>query len=505
MMHKNQVEGYLSVYLALCLTVMLSLFFALLEGVRDGAIRVESACIVDIGLNSVMAEYHRELLSQFNIFAIDSSYGSSSQGREYTQARLQAYIERNASTDTVLLSTYLYRDFLGLSVSDVEITKVQILSDGDGALFRQLAVEAIKDDVGLDLLTELVDQLDTVEEYALDTRDIEAEKAAADSALESFSSSAQTADVSQETDADEDADADSEIDESHETSVTIVNPTSGIETAKSAGILKLVLKDADSVSTNSVVLEDLIFARISADNLNQGNIEVEDTSTLETLTQRFLFQEYLLRYLGNYAAQKDESALSYEIEYLICGKDNDTDNLKGVATRLLAIRCAADAVYLYADETKTAQAEVIATVLTTLLLVPEAAEAMTNVLLLGWATAEGIYDVKTLFAGGSIPLMKDSSSWHYSLEGILSSWTNADTGSSDDGLNYQAYLRILMSLTSLDTITYRAMDMVEADIRQTDGNTYFRLDACYTQIEAEITINSSYGYTNTFTGKKSYE
>ena len=49
-------------------------------------------------------------------------------------------------------------------------------------------------------------------------------------------------------------------------------------------------------------------------------------------------------------------------------------------------------------------------------------------------------------------------------------------------------------LTNLDTLTGRAMNVIEADIRRTPGNNFFRLDACYVKVEAEIRIKSSYGY-----------
>ena len=79
-MKREKQNGYLTVYLALVLAVMLSLYLALIEGVRSNAIRLEAECVTDIGLNSVMAEYHRELLNRYNLFAVDSSYGTARAG-----------------------------------------------------------------------------------------------------------------------------------------------------------------------------------------------------------------------------------------------------------------------------------------------------------------------------------------------------------------------------------------------------------------------------------------
>ena len=73
-------NAYLTVYLTLCLAVILSLFLALIDGARRNGARLEAEIVTDIGLQSIMAEYHRELMKQYNLFAIDTSYGTEQQG-----------------------------------------------------------------------------------------------------------------------------------------------------------------------------------------------------------------------------------------------------------------------------------------------------------------------------------------------------------------------------------------------------------------------------------------
>ena len=128
---------------------------------------------------------------------------------------------------------------------------------------------------------------------------------------------------------------------------------------------------------------------------------------------------------------------------------------------------------------------------------------METAILLGWAYAESVYDVKTLLAGGKVPLLKDRDSWHYSLQAALSGELN-DGGEEGKGLSYLDYLRIFMTLTDLDLLTVRAMNMVEADIRQTAGNSLFRLDACYDGFQATIDISSSFGYKYELNRKRVY-
>ena len=50
-------NAYLTVTLALCLAVILSLFLTLIDGVRRNGARLEAECVTDIGLQSIMAAH----------------------------------------------------------------------------------------------------------------------------------------------------------------------------------------------------------------------------------------------------------------------------------------------------------------------------------------------------------------------------------------------------------------------------------------------------------------
>ena len=60
-------------------------------------------------------------------------------------------------------------------------------------------------------------------------------------------------------------------------------------------------------------------------------------------------------------------------------------------------------------------------------------------------------------------------------------------------------------LTGLEKLTLRAMDMVEADIRLTPGNQFFRLDGCVAQFRANVRIDSGFGYGFEIIRQKGYE
>ena len=475
-MKEKGLSGYLTVYLALVLTLLLSLCLSLIEGARSNAIRLEAACVADAGINSVFAEYHRELLRQYNLFAIDSAYGTGYPCKENTVRHLEKYINRNFSMEDIFLSDFLYKNFIALQLKNIEVTGMSVLTDEEGAVFRQCAVDAVKADVGIDLLEHVTEWTETITGEGLLEGDIAAQKRQTDAQIQEYDG------------------REIRLSEEEWITIDVTNPTDGLEQIRSRGILDAVIAQPSELSTKAIVTGDLIGRRLEEGRISQGNIPIAQLGAAEQLTEHFFFQEYLLRYLGSYRKEKESGALSYQIEYLLVGKDTDLENLKGVADRLCMLREAANALYLFSDESKCAQAEMAATALATLFMVPEIAPLLKTTLLLGWAYAESLYDVKTLLAGGRIPLIKDASSWHYGLEAALAVEGGQQEETASGGLSYEDYLRAMMLLTDTKVLTGRAMDMVEADIRLTPGNAGFRLDGCYDGLEVLIEVKSAYGY-----------
>lgn len=474
-------NAYLTVYLTLCLTLILSLYLALIDGARRGGSAMEAGCAAEMGMQNIMAEYHRELLNQFNLFAIDSSYGTEVCGKKNTEAHLMGYLDKNLSAEGVL-GQYLYRDFMGLQADDAELTGVSILTDGKGSVFRSMAIEAVKNDVGLNIFDEIQGWMSVVEVNGLGSLDYDGEMQRLDETLGEYDG------------------REVQISETETICLEVENPAAQLNAKRGLGILRLVTENPESLSGKAIDGTVLVGHRMEQGKINSGNLK---TPPSDSLVDRVLFQEYLLRYLGRYGSGKDGGALDYQIEYLIAGKNCDTDNLHSVSNRLSALREASNVIYLLTDAEKSAEIHEAAILACGLIALPELIPVLEAAILFGWAYAESVYDVKTLLAGGRVPLMKDKSSWHYSLENAL--WGNLDEETGDGrGLSYQDYLRILMMLTDPDTLTIRAMNLVEADIRLTSGNARFRLDACYAEVEAVMRISSSFGYKYELCRRRAY-
>jgi hypothetical protein len=480
----HRVPGYLTVYVALSMAVLLSLCLTLIEGVRQNTIRLEAECVMDIGLNSILAEYHRELQQQYNLFYIDTSYGTDRGTYHNTEEHLQHYLERNLSTGHTLPESWFYRDLLDIRLDQVQISGIAIATDENGGNIRRQAVEAIKDDIGITLLEEVMSRLKTVEAYGLDTRDVAGEKESVDRQIQSYDG------------------MEKQISEEETIVIDVNNPTDALDAKRSVGILQLVAEDTEVLSRRSVSLSGQPSARHRAGALSAGNII--GSSDNESLTDKLLFGEYLLRYCDYYGNTNKEGGLAYQTEYLIAGKDNDLDNLKSVVYRISAIREVANAIYLYSDSAKCAEAEVLAAALAAAMLLPEIQPLLKTTILLGWAYAESLYDVKVLLAGNPVPIIKDASSWHCDLQSIFGEEQTAGAAPGGGGLYYQDYLRLLLALTDTGTQTFRFIDIVEMDIRTTKGNASFRIDACVDGVTASAQMTSGYGYSLSISRTKHY-
>jgi hypothetical protein len=338
--------------------------------------------------------------------------------------------------------------------------------------------------VGLALLEEAAARVQTLEAYGLDHRDVAGEKENVDRQIQSYDG------------------MEKEISEEETVTIDVNNPTDALDAKRSVGILQLVDEDTAALSRHAANLSILPTARNREGILSQGNMggEIEKEGILDKL----IFGEYLLRYCDYYSNTQKAGGLAYQVEYLIAGKNNDVDNLKSVVHRISAIREAANAFYLYSDAVKCGEADALAAALSAAMLLPEIQPLLKTTILLGWAYAESLYDVKSLLAGHPVPLMKNADSWHCDIQSIFGEEQTDGVTGSGSGLYYRDYLRLLLALTDIETQTFRFLDIVELDIRATKGNEAFRIDTCIDAVTARADMTSGYGYALSISRTKQY-
>ncbi|MCR4791721.1 MAG: DUF5702 domain-containing protein [Lachnospiraceae bacterium] len=491
--------------MTMTLAILISLCLTMIEGARRSAMRMEAELITDTAMRSVFAEYNRELMRQYNIFAIDSSYGSSYSGAEMASAHFREYMEKNYTSE-VQMPWLDHRDLIGAYPESAGIERVTYLTDDAGRVFRRCAIDAIRDDYGITAAEEVLGWISSSELIASDSRNIleEMNEEASSVSGEALSErERRESERSEQEAAYEQACAEAEENgeqlpdkpELTELPEEYRSPVSGVAENVNTGILGLLVDDPENLSRRQLNLSGIISGRIASGNVNEGSLEYmdEESGMADEMLEKALFGEYLIRYMGRYGDVDESDALWYQIEYLIAGESTDVGNLNSIALRIMGIRAGMDIIYLESDQGKKAEAQVLATAICTACMIEWMIPVLTHVILLAWALIEARYDTASLLAGKKIPFMKDSSTWHCDLDSALSgSWSGKDTD-SDSGLSYKDYLRIFLFMTDMGELTLRAMDIVESDIRLSGGNSGFRMDSCIEMAEFGAVITSPFG------------
>lgn len=464
-------RGAITVFLSLMLTIILSLVLTVVEGARMSAIRMKFSCASDIGMNSVLAEYHRELLKQYDLLFVDMSYGGNHPSIASTEAHLKQYVRKNF-TGTAQTVWAQQKDFLSMDVEDAKITQYSLASDQEGAVLKRQVTDYMNDYPVGAVLEKLTGWADEISQLTM--RDIEGERAGYQAQIEEIGLPTQ------------------EVEEGVYEEVPLNNPADAANSTRSIGVLNLVLDDPSSVSAVKVSLEEYLSHR----QCLQGDGVCQEAQSLTGDVNELVFIAYLLQKYGCYGKEKEQSLLKYQLEYIVAGQDTDWMNLEKVAGKLLFYREIANVIYILTDSAKIAEAEAMAAALSAVTLQPALLVPVKYTILFAWAYVESLMDVRRLLKGGRVPIFKTAADWKTGINSLLDVKGSLTGGEEEgSGLSYQEYLAVMVFLQDGSTRTKRAMDVIEMDIRKTPGNSNFRLDACFDTYTAEISVSSRFGYT----------
>ena len=511
--HRDRcADAYLTVFLSLCLPVILALFFTLLEGARVSTIRMEIEVVADTAADSALAEYHKELMEQYDLLMIDTSYGTDSPSVANTEEHLKTYMEKNFAVSGSLWSSDW--GFTGLTVNSVTVSNTRFAADNDAeALREQIYAYYSAEPIG-SVVAEILEEIDTFNGLSLDTSEWSTLKSSNESELKEGVEAAFAAAEEEESSAGEESASEEDSGSGEETAIieaqsyvesqgvssdSAINIYSVLDSLMSAPILTQIFGSTSKLSQATTDTSQLISGR----TVHTGDGADAENSHGYAEADTIVFDVYAFEKCGSYVNQLDKSSLKYQLEYMLYGRESDVSNLEKTAETLLLIRLAANLVTIMQDTERRQEAKLLGTALATLCLLHEELEPLFTVaILLIWTYMESLQDVRTLLEGGSVPLIKSSSEWKTSLTSIFTGTTASSASGS--GLNYEMYLHILLFLEDGNTKNYRLMDLMEMDIRATDGNENFRMDWCMDTFTMEASVSSSYGYSYIISREASY-
>lgn len=474
-------KGEISIYLSLVFTLIISLLLTVISAARGAALQVVYECAVESALLSVFGEYNKELLDRYDVFFIDLSYLSNSPDPQNLEIRLNEYFEDNFHPENGT-SLLFYSDLLGVTDTNVSLTEYELATDRGGEPFKKQVVEYMSNLVGVNDIKDMTDLISVWDSYSLDTEKFPEMQ---EKAAESFVSSQ---------------------DDSWEQ--TVIKDKFRTFIMYDEHALILMGMDFFKLSFETISLPDTLLRR----NIETGKGDMGENDF--DPTENILFVEYIMSKMGNYLDQRDDTKLKYEAEYIVFGQGGDIMNMECMVQNLFNVRALEDFISLNLATDKVEAVRPIGETLGPLTQIPE--PVITETILLVWAMAEAVTDVRELIDGKRVPLIKTSEQINVSLEGLISFLGEEiepddeviETPVSENGipnitLGYSDYLRVFLHALPSKRKVYRTMDMIEQDLRISGtGNEFFRFDVCADKVKAVFSVETGYDFR--FIGEKKY-
>lgn len=473
----TRTRGSVTIYLSISFTLLLSLIVYTIESCHLDAMVARSEAVTYISLDSLFGQYCLPLFEKFGLFCLNE------QGLDL-KSELTKYAEENCKPPAFLLTNS--HSFLRLNTENVDITKVEYITDTDGELFSEQICDYISYLKMSDLAKALMDDAST--EYPDAFKDDE--NGNLDLSLDNIDTGGLIAYANKiESSNSENSNADNEVSREQSDTSNIDAETFEDSISDSIGhiikngLLSFIVNDPSKVSSNSVDKATLpsVTCQLSQDGVNASYGYYKDHA--DATFKKACVCEYVENTFGSYTNPDINSKLNYSMEYVIYGSDSDDVNFINCCLQLIALRTGLNLVHILTDKNKCNALEQIASITESLPIVRTIAKYTIMTI---WATAEAILDIRDLVSGKSVPLIKTSDQWNLSLEGLKDfSKTTTSKNAGTTGLSYERYLQMLMLLQNNISVYYRTMDLIQMDICA-NYNEDFRLSKCVTSIEASI-------------------
>lgn len=485
-------KGSITPFCALSFMLIASLLFALLESARVYGLDCYASWRADTGIDSVCGEYQPLLWEQYGLLLLDGAYGTERFSIDYVSECLKAHIEENCDVQTGL-EEWMGLDLFSLSVSEVLPEGYAVITDDNGELFLDYVAEREKENLPLGVAEDVYELYQQTETLETEYGGVEDSIAEAQSVLAGVKAEwrakleALREDLMRENE---------EKPENEREEITleiaapdtseIENTWSCIEQMQKSGILNLIFGDVSSISQKTSSPESELRTR----RKEEGTMHIV---TDENWYRKMLVLSYLERYFSNYRTEQNEHFLNYEMEYVICGKDMEWENLAGTLNRIMLIREAANVAYLLQDKEKMALAETLAAVAGLMAGEnPGVVKAVQVGLIGAWAYLESVLDVRALVSGEVIPLVKQEREWTTDVANILVVFDeNAKAKPCADGLSYTDYLKQILFMTKNETLAYRMMEVMEMGMQGEKEYQNCRMDYMLAAIKYKVCFESS--------------
>ena len=455
----KKVKGSLTIFFSLVMVSVMTLIFTMAECIRLYELHDFASEYTDMAVESAFSEYNPFLWKNYRILALDLGYGSDSVGTSILEQKIMDYCRYNSNID------YGF-NYARLMPNQCVTNSYCLLTDKSGQGVVMLGTKAAKDGMAtqiIDTVQNNINDVNAIEKVSVVEKAKNGKDALDDAKTKLNNDKQAAADDDDPNTNPEDYPSPGEVED---------NPLDAFGVVKEAisnGILSTVI-EADTIPDNRIDINNLPSHR----SLIEGTNEMIAT---DSIANKALFIDYLLTTYSYYGMDKQHGGMSYELEYLISGKETDAQCLAAVVEELLLIRESANYATILLNPSLLAQAAAIAEVLAGFTMNPVIIEAVKYAIVAAWAYIESTLDIRLLLSGGKVALVKGLDEWTSDVW-HLSSFLNVNSKAKESslGIGYKEYLIGFLAAKSIDTLGIRACDVMETALHSTDDYKNTRCD-----------------------------
>ncbi len=444
------MKGSITAFLALSLSILTGFVMFLTGSAVRNAEKIRMEGAMDLGMNSVLGEFHTGLHDRYGLLYIDLSYEAGNPSLDKLESRLDFFIRQNAKEEK-------NSPWGRITPEQVSVRQITSAVFGDGNSMKYQAVCYMQDCNR----KEMQWGKEWSQVQALSGRDAGAEW----SGLMGQIAGMELPRIQNEK---------GEWEE-----VSLDNPADAVFALTGSDLFYLAGMDGSSIGVG-VIQADSYVSHRELQNTQYGEIKEADTE---------LFVAYLHEKMGNYGKVRENSFLQYQLEYVAMGRPSDYENMQAVADWILQWCFARNVEYAMENDALWNEAFQTAEGLRAVTLKEAFKMPVAESMIYAIAYLESLAEMRCLFAGGGIALSKEN--FYISWEQMLSAHISR-MPSHSEGLCYDDFVTAMIMQLSEKERNLRSMDIMEMDIRMNSGNPGFAMDFCAERIEAETEAGSYY-------------
>lgn len=471
---KKSTSGQMTVFVALILTVIISLILVVFDSVRIQCMYMNQKQALMIACENLLAQYCIPLYERYDLFGIDGN------GRDLTKA-LEVSIRENSGGGL----------FEG-KLENAVISQLYPLVDDSNQLFEKEIINYMKTAGLIDIAAEQLKLWTNME-----NSNVEEEKTSIVHQLQTSQNQAdQTMNQKDgQQNVNTNVNQDSKENSTDVNKAEVSDPRKSVNQLLKKGVLSLVLPKDMVISEQSVhinlqtegkakTLTDFTDSKSITEKMNEVEFSVGNMQNmpLEKCVILLYLQQHFKNAVNQDVQQSRNTALDYEMEALLCGHSSDIDNLSDTVNRMIIFRMVLNLSYLLTNSVKSKEAHAVSAALSAVIALPVLEQLFYLMIVLAWSYAEAIVDVRALFNGEKIDLIKTDMTWQLSIENLMNiseASLEHQQKATSLGIDYEGYLFLLMMFTNQNKIENRAIALMQENIRLEQGYEAFNMNDCY--------------------------